>query len=251
MKIGNLEVYGVIYKITNKVNGKVYIGQTKNGFKSRYGGNLYKNTKNIYLKRSIEKYGIDNFEICEIIDVAFSREELNLKESMWIARNNSTDNKYGYNLICARGGDYNEEYLKTMRKLQKSKPIVQLDFDGNVIRTWEYGAREASKTLNIDQAVIWRCCNKKQPSYVNCVWLYYDDYMLNGVDLYWHEKNSRVKRVAQLDFDGKIIKVWGSIKQINIETGLDNSTISKCCLGKCSYYKGYIWKYYCDIINEL
>lgn len=102
MKIGNLEVYGVIYKITNKVNGKVYIGQTKNGFKSRYGGNLYKNTKNIYLKRSIEKYGIDNFEICEIIDVAFSREELNLKESMWIARNNSTDNKYGYNLICAR-----------------------------------------------------------------------------------------------------------------------------------------------------
>nr|DAX85667.1 MAG TPA: intron associated endonuclease [Caudoviricetes sp.] len=28
MKVGNLEVYGIIYKITNKVNGKVYIGQT-------------------------------------------------------------------------------------------------------------------------------------------------------------------------------------------------------------------------------
>lgn len=38
MKIGNLNVYGVIYKITNKINDKVYIGQTIDGFKVRYDG---------------------------------------------------------------------------------------------------------------------------------------------------------------------------------------------------------------------
>lgn len=35
MKIGNIEVYGVIYKITNTINNKVYIGQTINGFKKK------------------------------------------------------------------------------------------------------------------------------------------------------------------------------------------------------------------------
>ena len=67
MKIGNLECYGVIYKITNKVNGKVYVGQTSKsgGFKKRYdyGGdgiirvykyhkiirNIIKHIMNIYI----------------------------------------------------------------------------------------------------------------------------------------------------------------------------------------------------------
>ena len=36
MKINELEVYGVIYKVTNKVNNKVYIGQTVHSFNDRY-----------------------------------------------------------------------------------------------------------------------------------------------------------------------------------------------------------------------
>ena len=36
VKIGNLEVHGIIYKIENLVNHKVYIGQTTQGFNKRY-----------------------------------------------------------------------------------------------------------------------------------------------------------------------------------------------------------------------
>ncbi len=36
MMLGNILIYGVIYKITNLVNGKIYIGQTIQGFKKRY-----------------------------------------------------------------------------------------------------------------------------------------------------------------------------------------------------------------------
>lgn len=247
MKIGSLEVFGVIYKITNKINKKVYIGQTVNGFKGRYGNNLKRNTKNIYLKRSIEKYGVENFEICEIFDIAFSRNELNVKESTWIAIYNSTNKENGYNLISAFGYDYNEEYSEIMRSVQKSKPIVQLDFDGNLINVWNYGGREASKKLKYDQAVIWRCCNKKQFSYKNNIWLYADDYYKNGVDLYWHESNSRSKRVAQIDFEGNIVKIWTNIQQIHNVMEIDNSCISKCCLGKIKHCYGSKWFYYCDV----
>lgn len=48
MKIGSLEVYGIIYKITNKVNNRVYIGQTTKDFNKRY------NRKGIGVERVIE-----------------------------------------------------------------------------------------------------------------------------------------------------------------------------------------------------
>ena len=76
--------YGVIYKITNKINGKIYIGQTKNSFKIRYKYNFEKYTTNYLIKKDLKKYGIENFEINEEFDFANSKEELNEKEIFWI-----------------------------------------------------------------------------------------------------------------------------------------------------------------------
>ena len=115
MNVGNLQVYGIIYKIINKINNKCYFGQTirKNGFNGRYCAsgkgiervyNYYKNqikygeNYNVHLFKSIEKYGYDSFYINETFDVAFSQEELNLKEECWIKIYDSTNNKRGYNI---------------------------------------------------------------------------------------------------------------------------------------------------------
>ena len=120
MKLGNIECYGVIYKITNVITNKCYIGQTTLGFDRRYSSNLYKNTKNSYLKRSIEKYGIENFEIIKIFDVAFSREELNIKEMHWINYYKSNKSDFGYNLTDGGEGSSgwhpSEETKRKMRE---------------------------------------------------------------------------------------------------------------------------------------
>ena len=94
-------IYGVIYKITNKIDGKVYIGQTKHSFDERYHYNLEKYTHNLPLKNAIKKYGINNFEINKCIDVAFSEIELDIKEECYISIYKSYKN--GYNLTL--GGD--------------------------------------------------------------------------------------------------------------------------------------------------
>lgn len=106
MKIGNLEVYGIIYKIENLVNGRVYIGQTtnKNGFDGRYNNDLYNRTHNKHLKYSINKYGLDNFNINKVLDIAFSQKELDIKEKCWIRIYDSINN--GYN-IASGGGNRN------------------------------------------------------------------------------------------------------------------------------------------------
>lgn len=138
MKIGNLEVYGVIYKITNKVNGKVYIGRATRGFKRRYSGDLYKYTKNNHLKNAIKKYGIDMFEVIPVLDIAFSNYELNIKEQLYICIYNSFYG--GYNQT--KGGDgqvgrtHTEQYRKQLREkwLGDNNPMKSIEIRDKVSR---------------------------------------------------------------------------------------------------------------------
>lgn len=125
MTKANNKPYGIIYKITNKVNGKVYIGQTIRSFDKRYKGDLL-NTHNEHLKNSILKYGIDNFEIIKEYDTAQDQEELNQKEEYYINMFNSMDPSKGYNK--KGGGSRGKLSEETKNKLSeirigKSNPM--------------------------------------------------------------------------------------------------------------------------------
>lgn len=113
------KMYGVIYKIQNNINNKVYIGQTTNdkGFNGRYSYNLEDNTHNEHLKNSILKYGIENFNISKEFDIANSQEELDEKEIYWIQYYNSINPKFGYNKKEAGNGGL----LSTESKLKMSR----------------------------------------------------------------------------------------------------------------------------------
>ena len=88
--------YGYIYKVTNLINGKVYIGQTTIGFDLRYRGAI-SNTHNTHLKRAIEKYGEENFKVEKEFDLAHTSEELDGLEIYYIDKFHSSDSRYGYN----------------------------------------------------------------------------------------------------------------------------------------------------------
>ena len=77
------DFYGIVYSITNSVNGKMYIGQTIQPLKNRMHQHLYKARKGkmLPLYSSIRKYGWDNFK-CEIIGYAKSKEELDDMETI-------------------------------------------------------------------------------------------------------------------------------------------------------------------------
>ena len=88
-------VLGFIYRITNKVNGKVYIGQTINSLKQRFHKHI--NSEGCkYLHNAILKHGKENFVIEEIERV--SQDKLDEREIYWIKYYNSTDRKFGYNI---------------------------------------------------------------------------------------------------------------------------------------------------------
>lgn len=94
----------VIYKITNRLNGKVYIGKTEATVESRWEDHVSNVEKgySFHLTNAIRKYGVDAFDFT-ILDVAQSREELNTKEIYFIALYQSNQRERGYNMTP--GGD--------------------------------------------------------------------------------------------------------------------------------------------------
>ena len=92
-------MYGVVYKITNNISGKSYVGQTKRDVKVRF--REHSRCKTTILGKAIHSYGIENFSI-EIIEKAETRQELDEKEIYYIKLLN-TIKPNGYNQC--KGGE--------------------------------------------------------------------------------------------------------------------------------------------------
>ena len=72
----------ILYKITNKINGKIYIGQTIQTLKARLWRHFKKDSKSA-ISLAIKKYGRDNFSI-EELDSYKTLEDLNNAEEYYI-----------------------------------------------------------------------------------------------------------------------------------------------------------------------
>ena len=104
----------IVYKITNKINGKIYIGQTIRPLIVRWKHHCNPANKNCTaLHRAIQKYGRDMFTV-EQIDVACDRDELDTKERYWINYYDCIAPK-GYNLRL--GGEHHIVSEETRYKL--------------------------------------------------------------------------------------------------------------------------------------
>lgn len=121
---------GYIYKTTNKVNNKIYVGQKKS---DKFLGESYLGSGKI-LTQAVAKYGKDMFKV-ELLDTADSLEELGEKEKYWIKELRSQDPSIGYNITAGGihvpiegeqngfyGKHHTEETKQKMREAQKKKP---------------------------------------------------------------------------------------------------------------------------------
>lgn len=110
-------MYGYVYKIINRVNGKIYVGKRVSEiFDENYWGSGRR------LKYAIDKYGLDNFDR-EIIQWYNSDSELNAGEIYWIAKLNSTDRSIGYNLTEGGTGGNTIKYLSDDEKEARLEKI--------------------------------------------------------------------------------------------------------------------------------
>lgn len=245
MNIGNLEVYGVIYKITNKINNKVYIGQTtkKRGFLDRYpnkGHGIervyrhYKTSKNcgygynIHLFNAIKKYGFNSFEVVEIFDVAFSKDELDIKEIVWIRHYNSFNN--GYNSTLGGGGKKGS-FCLTGKDNPLSRKVCQISLDGKLLKIWAC-ISDVEKELKIDSSKICCVCRGQRKTTQGYVWVYYEDYDENIN--YARKPRARVrtkglKEVVLLNENMELVNTYKSVNEASRNLGISTFEVSNIC----------------------
>lgn len=257
-----------IYKITNIVNSKVYIGQSIDLWTRINEGHLQKLKKqkshNKYLQRAWNKYGENNF-IFEIIEYA-EIDRLDEIETNWINKCKSHIKEYGYNLIPQGGsnrgyvqseetkmkisdanrGEMNSFYGKSHTEENKSLlsnlrsiPIVQLTTDGELIKEWK-SRKVAAEFFGIAPNAIGTVLTGKTTTSRGFVWMYKKDYEQNGYNKEEHfNKDKGKKPVVQLDMSGNYIKEYISMNHARKATGATN--IHQVCYGRLKSSGGFKW----------
>jgi group I intron endonuclease len=112
----------IIYKITNKINNKSYIGQTTVSLHKRWQRHCWasESKKSMPIVLAIAKYGKDNFVIESLIECK-SQAELDEKE-IYYAKFYKTFSPFGYNLRAGKGrGSVSEETRKKLGLSNKGK----------------------------------------------------------------------------------------------------------------------------------
>ena len=217
---------GYIYLITNKINGKQYVGQSiRNDINIRWKQHKNNKSGDTPISKAYNKYGIENFKF-QIICICFD-EDCNKYEIDYIKQYN-TISPNGYNLRV--GGENSKHHADTIKKLSdkmKEKwlitkhPCIGLKYSEEYKKKMSDSVKKSlkEKTLKGFKQSIKCLENLKDAS------------------------EKRKRKVAQYSKDNILLKEFNSITEAENQTNINNRRISEACNGKSKSAGGFIWKF--------
>ena len=239
---------GCVYKITNKINNKAYIGYTVRTLKERWQQHVrcafHEQLDGSYdnaLKRAIRKYGTENF-YTEVLEFSDDKEYLTHQEKYWIKYYNTCiifPDSWGYNLTTGgEGGNgcYNSLYMIDI-------------ISCNIVKTF-FSEQEAVKYYN--NTSIYNIVNKpsRALSYNGFTFMrktLVDNMSKQELQDYIY---NRYNIICQLDLNGKILEYFLTVKDASQKTNISSSIISFAITNTRKHGGGYQWCYYKDLCNK-
>lgn len=226
-----------VYKFVNKINGKIYIGESKN-FKRRMC--YYRNSKERRpIMDAFKKYGFEGFDffIIESFPLGTPKSVLWDREEFWIKIYNSTNNKVGYNIVH-RGTDRtgvpcSEETKRKIGvantgKSPSSETRKRMSDSHKGEKHWQYGKSGPETSF-------WG--KKLSPEHQKALM----DSQL-GIPKYYNRR-----KIHQINPKTKeILSTWDSLGEAAVGIYGDKATqqfISRVLCGRRNKYKGFGWIY--------
>ena len=153
----------------------------------------------------------------------------------------------------------NKTRKEKIRKLQNSKDgYLQIELwkngNGKKYQVHRLVAEAFIDNPNNNPEIDHINTNKTDNRVCNLRWVTPKENMSNPLTKNKMRKNSHLKNkfgiehpkskpIIQFTLDGKLVRKWESAKEVKRDLGFDNSSITKCCIGKCKLAYGFIWKY--------
>lgn len=261
-----------VYKITNLINNKSYIGQTRYTFHERYNRNEWWKSASLnrLVKNGIKKYGLENFKVEIIIDLKeFNFELLNELEKHYIRLFNSVV-PFGYNLES--GGNkqkiISEEARKNISNSGKGRvawnkgisigPMSESAIENSAIAhrksvkginlmTGEekiYASISETKLDGFNSSVVTKCAKYpfSNKSHYGWSWEYLDKSNIKETEKtkFKIRPGITTKPVVQEDRNGNFIKIFESVSDAH-RHGFNN--IQKLINGEITQIKGFKFRY--------
>lgn len=239
-----------IYKITNRENGKLYIGITTCGYKARW----YKHCSDAYrgsqypLHLAINKYNPEGFNV-EVIEICNSIEQLKEREIYWISELKTLSSQNGYNVSLGGESSYGvKRSAETRLKISNSKKgkllsdttkynmrinrkdtkqVSMFSLDGILIKTFD-SIGDAKRYLNLNTTThIVSCLKGKYKTSAGYKWSY-TDFPLELKEKILPEKKNVIveKRVVSEDVKKRISetnkKRWVEHPEMHVRASVNN-----------------------------
>jgi len=232
----------IIYKITNLLNNKVYIGSTKSWDK-RFKSHLSKLNGNYHINKHLQsawnKYGEESFKFEIIREV--SENILRRAEQFYINKFQSLNPLYGYNkaVVISNAWDNQKEIIINKNTIyfgcyNKQGKLVKVfrtidkvyEFLGNR-RTRVYEACNSNLTKTAE-GYYWLRLDISKEKFKNIILV--------------KKRKGRHKSIIQKDMNNNFIKEWSSAVEAAIDLKLSSFNITRC-LKTNNTYKNYKWFY--------
>ncbi|MDH7912080.1 NUMOD1 domain-containing DNA-binding protein [Winogradskyella sp. SYSU M77433] len=211
----------LIYKVTNKINGKTYIGATTKSLEERKQDHLQKafNNSESPFHKAISTYGLNSFD-WETVDTASSNNELAEKEVQYI---------YNYK---ENGGVYNEN-----RGGGINKDVYQYEADSLKLKSKYPSLDEAANAIDSTRKALSKTCLSVNQFHRGYFWSY------NCTEYFEPNKDKRKKQVYQFTQFGEFVNSFESIAEACKQTNVNKCSIAKVCRGERNHAGGFKWSY--------
>lgn len=207
---------GYIYKITNSINGKIYVGQTFRNVQERFKEHLRMGRKEevgykSLLYYAIKKYGKDAFSVDTLEECP--DDKLNEREIYWIDTLGTCEN--GYNIS---------------RGVQKEPKYHSAD----ILRLWQQGycTKEISNIVDISKQIVIKRLRENGVTS--------KEIMSRGSLI----GNTNRRKVIRFSPDASDIVIYNSMTDASRENHITVAQITMVCRGERNFAGGYRWVYY-------